>query len=505
MNRITVFTWAVLVWAASGGTYRSGANPDLTVPEFVCPPDLEFPLTNVNGTCHNLEMPLFGASNSIQTRLGPPLYADVNDVFTETAVGTVVTDRPSPRLLSNLFSEEINGSVNLKNASTMLIFFGQFIDHDLTLVYEQEGDGSERIQIPVPADDAVFSDGDLFIQRSDFEPNPVTVRDFVNINTGWLDLSQVYGDTAKRSAMLRTFKDGLMNTTIGADGSELLPLVDNTFICGDKRCEENVILTSLQTLFLREHNRLARVYLAAQPGSSDEDVFQSARARNIVQYQSIVWDFYLPYLFGRRTFERMTGPFKFDPYIDPTTTLLFSTAAYRYGHSGIPNTLIYMADPLDEDDEVETYPPSYGPTYAPKTYPPTEGVKTYPPTEGIKTYPPTEGIKTYPPTEGVKTYPPTEGAEEAEEVKTYPPSYGPTYIPTYVPTYVPTYAPKTYPPTEGVKTYPPTEGVKTYPPTEGAEEAEEVKTYPPVVWTDIHTDICADICADICTENVPSN
>ena len=80
----------------------------------------------------------------------------------------------------------------------------------------------------------------------------------------------------------------------------------------------------------------------------DEDIFQNARIRNIVEYQILVWDQYLPYLLGRRTFFDLTGEYEYDEDEDPTCSLIFTTAVFRYGHSGVSNDFVFLDDELDQ-------------------------------------------------------------------------------------------------------------------------------------------------------------
>lgn len=46
---------------------------------------------------------------------------------------------------------------------------------------------------------------------------------------------------------------------------------------GDERVDENIALTSMHTLFLREHNRLARALRRLNPQWSSEQLYQEAR------------------------------------------------------------------------------------------------------------------------------------------------------------------------------------------------------------------------------------
>ena len=63
------------------------------------------------------------------------------------------------------------------------------------------------------------------------------------------------------------------------------------FVTGDIRGNENLELTALQTLFVRNHNRLARELQQEHPDWNDEQLYQEARKLNIAQEQIIRSDF----------------------------------------------------------------------------------------------------------------------------------------------------------------------------------------------------------------------
>ena len=307
------------------------------------------PLTYTNGACHDVQNPFEGLSLQIHIRTEKPQYVD--------GLGTPMGfDRPSPREISNLVHRQPPGlPSNIKGSSRLLIFFGQFIDHDFALVSEQpevEGVG-ELLDIEVPRSDTRFN-APLAFGRSEFLLDQSGVRQFVNNLTPYLDLGNVYGDTLNRTARLRSSTGGALlvdPTLFQALQTEFPPFIDplpnGNFapLCGDIRCGENTQLFAWHTLWLRNHNYWARRTQAAMtldPVLDNDLIFNVARVKNIIEYQALVWGQYLPYLLGRINFFALTGNYVFNTGVDPTVSLVFSTAAFRYGHSGVPNDLVFL-------------------------------------------------------------------------------------------------------------------------------------------------------------------
>jgi peroxidase len=100
---------------------------------------------------------------------------------------------------------------------------------------------------------------------------------------------------------------------------------------GDLRATEHDALFVLQVLFLRNHNRLARLLQhSAGASASDEELYQAARALNIAQYQHIVFNEFLPVYLGSGAPPPYAG---YNPSVDPRITNEFAAAAFRLGHS----------------------------------------------------------------------------------------------------------------------------------------------------------------------------
>lgn len=115
-----------------------------------------------------------------------------------------------------------------------------------------------------------------------------------------------------------------------SDGN-LLPLDDEGFfLAGDVRANEQVGLTAMHTLFVREHNRIADRLAILNPVLSDEQIYVRARQRVTGILQSITYNEFLPALMGPRGLSPYRG---YNPAVFPNISNTFSTAAYRFGHT----------------------------------------------------------------------------------------------------------------------------------------------------------------------------
>jgi len=308
-----------------------------------------------DGSGNNLQNPTYGQTNTPKVRKVNK-YADGISI----PYGGEPSTLPSARLVSNLiFNRPIPHYLAAKTTNA-LTFFGQFIDHDIALTnfpntYDADCD---HFPIPVPTGDQFFdptAKGGVIMDfcKSDIVPgtgtNTSNPREFPNSDTGYLDLSQVYGNCQRDAYALRTFQGGLLKTTNGIDGElppynidingdVLIPNVANfgplaltqLFAAGDVRINENAMLTCYHTLFIREHNRMAR---SLPQTWTDEMIYQTARKWNIAQFQHIVIDEVLPNLLGE-PFPTYTG---YDATVNAQADLTFTTAFWRIGHDMLSN------------------------------------------------------------------------------------------------------------------------------------------------------------------------
>lgn len=71
-----------------------------------------------------------------------------------------------------------------------------------------------------------------------------------------------------------------------------------TICSGNEELTESPLMTVMRTLWIREHNRVAKQIATLKPGQSDEYYYQQARRIVIAEMQHITYTEYLPVLIG---------------------------------------------------------------------------------------------------------------------------------------------------------------------------------------------------------------
>ncbi|MBV6632060.1 MAG: peroxidase [Alphaproteobacteria bacterium] len=291
----------------------------------------------VDGTGTVEDEPDWGAVHQTLLRYAPADFAD--------GISEMVDDRPNARLISNVVSEQTEEAIpNVAGASDFLWAWGQFIDHDLDLTEAGETEFSPIIVFP---GDPVFNsteDDPAIITFTRVDPvdgtGETTPREYANEITAFIDAGMVYSSDPEVAASL--LGDG---PYLALDEDELLLETEGGVLAGDVRAAENVALTSLHTLFVREHNRWVDELKAENPDWTDEELFAGARARVEAEIQAITFNEFLPILVGEGTIEAYEG---YDASVNPGIAVEFSTAAFRFGHSLLSSTV----QRLNEDGSV---------------------------------------------------------------------------------------------------------------------------------------------------------
>lgn len=219
------------------------------------------------------------------------------------------------------------------NMTAGVTFFGQFLDHDVTL------DLKSPLQEPS-------------------DPRRTT-----NFRTAAFDLDSLYGDGPQESPELYDASSGDAKFRVdvipgsekvsrkGAVRYDLPRDENNNAVIGDSRNDENVIISQFHVAMLRFHNAVIE-HLRAKPEfarASSERVFRAAQRLVRWHYQWIILHEFLPLTIGdERVAEILSRGPRFFNVDDPQSSqrfrnarrdimipIEFSVAAYRFGHSQV--------------------------------------------------------------------------------------------------------------------------------------------------------------------------
>lgn len=185
----------------------------------------------------------------------------------------------------------------------------------------------------------------------------------MNEVTHYLDASTVYGNDEARTSYLRSKRKGELLNSRRNTGEEYMPSSRRPDECtsGDARCFDagdvraNSLphLTVMHTLWLREHNRVARRLALVNPHWDDERTFQETRKIIIACVQHITYSEWLPALLGasyggsRRDRELLEMlPFGYsrlyDEDADPAISNSFATAVLPFVNSMFNDVLMFV-------------------------------------------------------------------------------------------------------------------------------------------------------------------
>lgn len=309
---------------------------------------------NPNATVRSFDGSGNNLSNNELNRADTPLGRWVEPGYEDLVESLAGADRPSARFISNVLNMQTDSTPNPAGASDFLWQWGQFIDHDFDLT---DGvDPAEPANIAIPIGDAWFDPTatgtqSMSFNRSLYEHDSGTgsanPRAQTNEITGWIDASQIYGSDEERATALRTNDGtGALQTSAG----NLLPFNEqglsnaggpgaNLFLAGDVRANEQVGLSVMHTLFVREHNRLVNELAQRQPELSGDQRYQQARRLVGAQLQVITYTEFLPLLLGEQALKPYSG---YNANLDASISNLFSAAGFRLGHSMLSEQVLRL-------------------------------------------------------------------------------------------------------------------------------------------------------------------
>jgi len=254
--------------------------------------------------------------------------SNANDQHTHSdRFGRMFPDLPplytAPKILNDLGSKNgpMNGGNNANRTSTVdvgQVFFGQFVDHDITL------DTSSSLT-------AVNNPSDI-----------------ENVRTPTLDLDCIYGQGPEASPFMYVQNGAFAGVKLltGADVNASDPLISNdlvrsvegTAIIGDPRNDENRIISQLQLAMIRFHNKTVDKLSSSHEG---HELFEEARGLVTRHYHwCLLYDF-LPSMCGNAVVWDIlkNGRQHYCLNEVPFIPVEFSVAAYRFGHSMAPQKI----------------------------------------------------------------------------------------------------------------------------------------------------------------------
>ncbi|XP_051172267.1 peroxidasin homolog [Leptopilina boulardi] len=338
----------------------------------------------IDGRCNNFDNPTWGSSYTGFRRILKPIYEN----GFSTPVGWDKTKlynghrKPAARLVSTSLISTHN--ITSDNSIThMVMQWGQFLDHDLDhalpAVSSETWDGIDCkkscdnappcFPMEVPQNDprvtnrrcidffrtsAVCGSGETSILWGKLTP-----REQLNQLTSYLDASQVYGYDDDVARDLRDFTSdrGLLREgAIFPNRKALLPYASNgqfvdcrrdplessinCFLTGDFRANEQVGLLAMHTIWMREHNRIARRLFEINPHWRGEKIYQETRKIVGAEMQRITFNNWLPTILG----DYLPLYRGYNSKLDATISNVFATAALRFGHSLIQPRLERLND-----------------------------------------------------------------------------------------------------------------------------------------------------------------
>ncbi|XP_032299775.1 thyroid peroxidase [Coturnix japonica] len=350
----------------------------------------------ITGACNNREHTRWGASNTALARWLPPAYEDglsqprgwdPSIRYNGVRLPLVNWFFSQVREVTRKIIHASNEAVTEDNLyADIIMVWGQYIDHDISFTPQSISRTSfltgKECQMTCERQNPCFpikvTTNDTLSKGVDCLPfyrssptcgtgdhsilfgnlSALIPRQQINGLTSFIDASTVYGSTSNVENKLRnlTSEEGLLrvNSKHRDNGQEYLPFTDrvpspcaqdsNTsederiecFMAGDSRSSEVTSLTAMHTLWLREHNRLARALKAINSHWQAETVYQEARRIVGALHQIITLRDYIPKIIGQDAFNQYIGLYKgYDPTVNPTVSNVFATAAFRFGHATI--------------------------------------------------------------------------------------------------------------------------------------------------------------------------
>ena len=125
------------------------------------------------------------------------------------------------------------------------------------------------------------------------------------------------------------------------DTNPFIDVLDH-YLGGDGRTNENFGLTSMHTIWARNHNFHVENLRAAGFEGTAQELFEAAKIINEAEYQRVVFDEFAGALIGGIRGDGDHGHDGYDPDADVGISHEFAAAVYRFGHSMIGQTVTVL-------------------------------------------------------------------------------------------------------------------------------------------------------------------
>ena len=317
----------------------------------------------ISGVCNNLARPYEGSSQTTFARLLPAAYDDGErdrtflgvhaDLFFEgvsSARSQSVLGGPLPscREISLAMGSE---PVFDHSYNNLFVTYGQFLVHDITLATPVTDSGRTPITscsctsqdpsmctvIDIPANDPIMTGQKCMSIPATAEAFSdhtcsLGVKDQMNGNSHYIDLSATYGSTKTTAGGLRMNLHGLVKTAKRSwskfdlppgqrEGKSCLDSTptDKCFAGGDSRLMENILLSAIQTQWVRAHNNFVEEMEKIHPEwNSDDDVlYEETKKILSALHQRYIYEDWLPILIGDAAVRRYVGEERSNSQYDP--------------------------------------------------------------------------------------------------------------------------------------------------------------------------------------------
>lgn len=267
---------------------KSNVNTcDTTAKPLPCPPSK---FRSPTGECNNILNRSYGARGDIFLRLLEPSYADGRSQ-PRTSVGSHAL--PAADVIVDEMQKSVDSSVLHPHITAMVPAWGQLLAYDMAefspltanmKCCKNNGKHStteeiEQCYVRSGADCKEYKRSVPSVEQGDCQ---IKHRNQMNLASGFVDGSSLYGTTEKELNSLRLFRSGKVD------------------IRACPRCTETGAVGALHTILLKEHNRIASVLSDKNPTWSDAVLFLEARRTVVAQIQHITYNEFLPIILGQQ-------------------------------------------------------------------------------------------------------------------------------------------------------------------------------------------------------------